>query len=60
MFKIWANLSPLVGIAILAGIAWFVLYVIITAVFEEILGGVISRITLKKREKEAKEDIYIY
>jgi len=55
MFKIWANLGLLLGALVLAGVTYFVLYVLVRAVFEDIIGGMIRKI---KRKKE--KDHYIY
>lgn len=56
MFKIWANLSLLVGIVVLAGIAWFILYVVGKALFEDLL----ARTFRKIKRKSDKDDQYIY
>jgi hypothetical protein len=56
MFKIWANLSLLIGIVVLAGIAWFILYVVGKIVFEDLLG----RTFKKMKRKSDKDDQYIY
>jgi len=56
MFKIWANLSLLIGIVVLGGIAWFILYVLGKFIFEDILG-----VTFKKiKRRTDKDDQYIY
>ena len=56
MFKIWANLSLLIGIVVLAGIAWFILYVVGKIIFEELIGGTFK----KMKRKSNKDDQYIY
>jgi len=56
MFKIWANLSLLIGVVVLAGIAWFFLYVVGKIIFEDILGGTYKKI----KRKSSKDDQYIY
>jgi hypothetical protein len=55
MLRIWANLGLLLGGAILAGLAWFVLYIIAVTIFEDLIGGLIRRIKRKR-----KKDRYIY
>jgi hypothetical protein len=57
MYKIWANLGVLILFAIMGGFAWFVLYVIGKAVFEDFFGGLIKK---ARRKKEEEEDYYIY
>jgi hypothetical protein len=56
MFKLWANFSLLIGIVVLAGIAWFILYVFGKFVFEDLL----SRTFRKIKGKSDKDDQYIY
>jgi hypothetical protein len=56
MFKLWANFSLLIGIVVLAGIAWFVLYVLGKFIFEDLL----SRTFKKVKRKSGKDDQYIY
>jgi hypothetical protein len=56
MFKIWANLSLLIGIVVLAGIAWFILYVVGKIIFEDIIGGSFKKL----KGKSPKDDQYIY
>ncbi|NIM13148.1 MAG: hypothetical protein GTO45_13595 [Candidatus Aminicenantes bacterium] len=55
MFEIWANVGLLLGAAVVAGVAYFVLYIIGKVVFEDIIGGIIRRIRRKK-----EKDHYIY
>lgn len=57
MYNIWANLGLLIMFALVGGFAWFVLYVIGKAVFEDFLGGLIKK---ARRKKEEDEDYYIY
>ncbi|UCH95740.1 MAG: hypothetical protein JSV88_02535 [Candidatus Aminicenantes bacterium] len=57
MLKIWANLSLLIGVVVLGGIVWFVLYVVGKAIFEDMIGGSFKRV---KRKIEKKDDQYIY
>jgi hypothetical protein len=56
MFKIWANLSLLIGIVVLAGVAWFILYVVGKIIIEDIIGGTFKKI----KRKSPKDDQYIY
>jgi hypothetical protein len=56
MFKIWANLSLLIGIVVLAGIAWFILYLVGKIIFEDIISGAFKKI----KRKSDKDDQYIY
>jgi len=56
MFKIWANLSLFIGIIVLAGIAWFILYLVGKIFFEDLIG----RIFKKVKRKKPKDDQYIY
>jgi hypothetical protein len=59
MFKAWAVLGLLFGAAILAGIGWFVLFIVSKLIFEEIVGGIIRKIREKRRAKKEK-DHYVY
>ena len=56
MFKIWAILSLLIGLVVLAGIAWLVLYLVGKAVFEDLF----AKIFKKLKRKKDKDDQYIY
>lgn len=56
MFEIWAILGLIFGAAILLGILWFILYILATIIFEDLLGAIFKKIQLKKEEK----DHYIY
>jgi hypothetical protein len=56
MFKIWANLSLLIGMVVLAGIAWFILYLVGKVIIEDIIGGSFK----KYKRKSDKDDQYIY
>lgn len=55
MFEIWANVGLLLGAVIGVGVTYFVLYIVVKAVFEDIIGGMIRRIRRKK-----EKDHYIY
>ncbi len=59
MFKAWAVLGLLFGAAILAGIGWFILFVVSKLIFEEIVGGTIRKAREKIRAKKEK-DHYVY
>jgi len=56
MFKIWANFSLLIGIVVLGGIAWFILYILGKIIFEDLL----SRAFKKVKRRKDKDDQYIY
>jgi hypothetical protein len=56
MFEIWANLSLLIGLAIVGGAVYFLVYAIGRIFFEGILGGTISKI----KRKIDQDDQYIY
>jgi len=56
MLKIWANLGLLIGIVVLGGIAWFILYVLGKIIIEDIIGGTFKKI----KRKSPKDDQYIY
>jgi hypothetical protein len=56
MFKIWANLSLFIGIIIIAGIAWFILYLVGKIIFEDLIGGTFRKV----KRKSPKDDQYIY
>ncbi len=56
MLKIWANLSLLIGLAVLGGIVWFILYVIAKVIFEDLIGGTFKKV----KRKVDKDDQYIY
>lgn len=56
MFKIWANLSLLIGIVVLGGIAWFILYVLGKFIFEDMLNSIFKKL----RRRSDKDDQYIY
>ncbi|MGD2092740.1 MAG: hypothetical protein PVH61_41620 [Candidatus Aminicenantes bacterium] len=56
MFKIWANLSLLIGVVVLAGVAWFILYVVGKIIIEDIIGDSFKKI----KRKSDKDDQYIY
>ena len=56
MFKIWANFSLFIGIVVLGGIAWFILYILGKIIFEDILSGAFKKI----KRRSGKDDQYIY
>jgi hypothetical protein len=56
MFKIWANLSLLIGLLVLAGMVWLVAIVVVKILFEDMIGGTYRRI----KKKSPKDDQYIY
>jgi hypothetical protein len=56
MFKIWANLSLLIGIVVLAGVAWLILYVVVKILIEDMIAGIFKKI----KRKSPKDDQYIY
>mgnify|MGYP001766470088 CR=1 FL=1 len=58
MFKIWANLSLLIGLAILGGIVWFIVYIAAKVFFEDIVGSTFKKI--KRRAEKEEDDQYIY
>jgi hypothetical protein len=57
MFTIWADLGLLLGAAILAGLLWFVLYILGKYIFEDMLGGTVSKV---RRKRVEEKDHYIY
>jgi hypothetical protein len=56
MYKIWANLSLLIGIVVLAGVAWLILYVVGKIIIEDIIGGTFKKV----KRSSPKDDQYIY
>ena len=57
MLDLWANLGLLIGLAILGGFAYVILFVMVKIIFEEMIGGSIKKV---KRKIERKDDQYIY
>ncbi len=56
MYKIWANLSLLIGMVVLAGVAWLILYVVGKIIIEDIIGGTFKKV----KRRSPKDDQYIY
>jgi len=56
MYEIWANAGLLLLAVIFGGIAWFILWVIGKAFFEDFLGG----LARKAKRKKDEDDYYIY
>jgi len=56
MFEIWANLALLIGLVVVTGAVYFVVYVLGKILFEDMVGGTIKKV----KRKMNKDDQYIY
>jgi len=56
MFEIWANLGLLIGLAIIGGAIYLLVYIVGKILFEDFVGGTIRKV----KRKMDKDDQYIY
>lgn len=57
--NLWANLGLLILAVVCAGLLWFILYILGTAIFEDFLGRIVNKFKSKPKEQD-EDDYYVY